>query len=112
MDSLEENLFDQKADRKLRTLERVLESFDPDEVDAELAGDVLTITVKNKEKIIINRHRAARQIWMAAARQAWHFDEDLVSGLWKTEKSSEELTTTLEHVLSKALGRTIHISRQ
>ena len=102
-------VFDQIADRLLRTLERALGNFDPDEIDAELAGDVLTITVLNQQKMIINRHRAARQIWMAANRQAWHFDKVPDSDVWTVEKTGEELFGTIGRVLSTMLQRDVQI---
>ncbi len=107
----EEEQFDQRADQTLRLLEQLLAGFDPDEVDVELAGDILTLTVNNREKIVINRHRAARQIWMAAARQAWHFDEEKGSGLWKTTKDNDELIETLSQVLSRFLGHKIRLAK-
>ena len=105
--ALEES-FERRAEHTLRLLEKRLCSFDPDEIDPDLASDVLTITVLNRDKIIINRHRAARQIWVAAMRKAWHFNEDAM-GLWTIEKTGEELWTTVESVLSSLLGKNINI---
>jgi CyaY protein len=102
----EDQVFDQVADAQLRRLERALSSFDPDELEAELAGDILTITLGDGTRIVINRHRAARQIWMAALRQAWHFDPVRETGLWQTGRG-EELVATLERILSQRLRRPI-----
>lgn len=101
----EDQDFDALADAQLRRLERALAAFDPDEVEADLAGDVLSLVLGDGTKIVINRHRAARQIWMAALRRAWHFDPDRETGTWRTPK--EELISTLEGVLSERLGRTV-----
>ena len=43
-------------------------------VDAALPGDVLTIEFSDDARYVINSHVAARQIWLAAERNAWHFD--------------------------------------
>lgn len=121
----EDSAFDRGADAQLRRIEKALSGFDPDELDAYLGGDVLTITLGNGQKIIINRHRAARQIWMAALRRAWHFDP-APAGTWRTAKPAEksgdkasdkpgdksteaELITTLEEVLTQQLGRPIRL---
>lgn len=113
----EDGAFDRSADAQLRRIEKALAGFDPDELDAYLGGDVLTITLGNGQKIIINRHRAARQIWMAALRRAWHFDP-APAGTWRTgkladkpgDKSTEaELIGTLEEVLTQQLGRPIRL---
>lgn len=99
--------FDHRADAQLKRLERALGSFDPDEVEADIAGDVLSLVLRcgKGPKIIINRHRAARQIWMAAARKAWHFDPDADMRTWRT--GDAELVSTLEQVLSEQLGRPV-----
>ena len=100
--------FDRVADAQLRRLEKAISSFDPDEVEADIGGDVLTLTCGDETKIIINRHRAARQIWMAALRRAWHFDPQ-PGGEWKTA-AGEELVATLEQVLGEKLGRAVHLA--
>lgn len=101
----DDSAFDKLADAALRRLERVLSEFDPDEVEADLAGDVLTVVVQSKGKIIINRHRAARQIWMAAVQKAWHFDHNAATGTWHTRDA--EFIGTVEQVLSAQLKRAI-----
>lgn len=105
----EDQDFDRRADAELRRLEKALSSYDPDEVDLDLSGDILTLTVQGRHSIVINRHRAARQIWMSARRQAWHFNENTQTGQWHTEKTGEELTSVLEAVLVSYLGYPVHL---
>lgn len=107
-----DNAFDTLAEGELRRLERALSGFDPDEVDASIGGDVLTLTLGDGAKIIINRHRAARQIWMAALRRAWHFDHD-AGGQWSTTVAGErhELWATLQQILSERLRTPIVLTR-
>lgn len=99
--------FDKVADAMLRRLERAVSVFDPDEVEVEMAGDVLNLTLGSGQKIVINRHRAARQIWMAAQRKAWHFDPDADGNVWKVGEA--ELTATLEQALSSLLSRPVKL---
>jgi CyaY protein len=103
--SLSEAEFDRAADDELHALERM----DPDEVDVELSSGVLTLTLGDGQKVIVNSHRAARQIWMAAFRNAWHFTpQPGGEGLrWTTEK--DELRATLSRVLAERLGRSVQI---
>jgi CyaY protein len=114
----EDLAFDQLAESQLKKLERALLSYDPDELEAEKAGDVLNITLfagqPSQSKIVINRHRAARQIWMSAQRRAWHFDSVRSGGdscTWRTQAHGrdEELVATLQEVLSALLKRPIQI---
>ena len=44
--------------------------------DASHRKGELRLDLRDGTKIVINSHRAARQIWMAADRTAWHFDPD------------------------------------
>ncbi len=101
--------FDQIADTELRHLEKVLGDFDPDELEVELSQGVLTLTLADDSKIVVNSHHAAGEIWMAAYRQAWHFAPREEGGRveWRTAK--EELRATLSRILSEKLGREIRI---
>jgi CyaY protein len=102
---MSEDEFDRSADEELHALERALAELDPDEVDVELSQGVLTLTFADEQKLIINSHRAARQIWMAAFRTAWHFSPT-PSG-WRTQ--TDELRSTLTKLLSEKLKRQIQI---
>ena len=115
----EDQAFDQLADSQLKKLERALLSYDPDELEAEKAGDVLNITLfvgqPRSSKIVINRHRAARQIWMAAQRRAWHFDlvrDGAGQSTWRTQAHGrdEELVATVQEVLTALLKRPVKLA--
>jgi CyaY protein len=102
--------FDQAAEEELNAIEEALSEFDPDELDFERAGGVLTLTFADDQKCVINSHRAAGQIWMAAQRTAWHFSPDGkgASLRWKTDK--DELRATLTRVLSERMGRQVRLA--
>jgi CyaY protein len=99
--------FDIIADTELRHLERMLGELDPDEVEVELSQGVLTLTLADDSKIVVNSHHAAGEIWMAAYRQAWHFAPKEEGGRveWRTAK--EELRTTLGRILAEKLHREV-----
>src|SRR5258707_1195174 len=62
--------------------------------------------------LIINSHRAAGQMWMAAFRQAWHFSPSAPAtedGRWLWRTATEELRATLALVIGKHLGRAIKV---
>jgi CyaY protein len=81
------------------------------ELTAELAGDVLTIEFEDQKVYVINSHLAARQIWLAAERSAWHFDYAPEQDAWVEKKSSSELWPTLQRMLQAKLGRPVTLSR-
>jgi len=95
---------------ELRALIDALDAF-PDDLFAELAGDVLTVEFNDQTRYVLNSHLAARQIWLAAERSAWHFDYDVPAGAWIDRKSKAELWSTLAALLGRKLGRTLMLER-
>ena len=104
--SSDEQAFDAVADRELHALEKALDDVDGLEVD--LQSGVLTLEFSDGVKYVVNSHRAARQIWMAAERSAWHFDH-AADGRWTASKSGEELWATLQGALGRKLGRSLSL---
>lgn len=103
----------QYQDAALPTLEALITALDehPDELFADLSGDVLTIEFSGPGRYVVNSHAAARQIWLAAERSAWHFDYEPESRCWVDGKNGTELWATLESVLGKKLGRPVALQR-
>jgi CyaY protein len=102
--------FDMIADAELRALERALGELDPDELEVELSQGVLTCSFSDGQKLVVNSHHAAGQIWMAAFRRAWHFSprEDGAGKVeWRTDR--EELRSTLRTLLEEKLGHPVHV---
>ena len=81
MDTISEKAYQARAFPELSLLVDALDGF-ADELFAELGGDVLTIEFTDQVRYVINSHLAARQIWLAAERSAWHFDYDEARGQW------------------------------
>ncbi len=108
-EGIAERDFERTADDTLRLLERALGDLDGLEVDLQMG--VLTVEFSDGARYVINSHRAARQIWMAAEHNAWHFDPRSEGQRWQASKDGSELWTTVEAVLSRKLGRTIELPR-
>lgn len=109
MEAISEKAYQQRAFPELGALIDALDAF-PDEVFAELAGDVITVEFNDQTRYVINSHLAARQIWLAAERSAWHFDCTSDGG-WVERKSGAELWATVAELLSKKLGRPVTLAR-
>ncbi len=60
--------------------------IDPDLLEAESTGDMVTLTARSREKCIINTQRAVRQIWVAGRGQGIHFTYDAATSTWKDDK--------------------------
>ena len=108
-EGLSERDFERAADETLQKLERALGDVDGLEVDLQMG--VLTVEFPDGTRYVINSHRAARQIWMAAERNAWHFDPRAGGASWHASKDGAELWTTIEGVLSRKLGSTTSLAR-
>jgi len=88
----------------LEHIEDGLANLEHDALDVDLAGDVLTLEFSDDTQFIINAHSAAGQVWMAANRNAWHFDYDDASKTWIASKSGDELMATVCKEVGAKLG--------
>lgn len=93
----------------LKKLEAALTDVD-DRLEADLAGDVLTLSFADGAKYIVNTHSAAKQIWAAAERRAWHFTPHPDTGQWLEPRDGSELVATLTDVVSRKLGRALTLA--
>lgn len=107
MEPLTESRFEQMADATLNRMIDALADNEDDGLDADLESGVLTIEFSDGSKFVINSHRAAKQIWMAAGTTAWHFD--WTGAEWKAARSGDELWSTLGAKINAKLGRPLKI---
>lgn len=105
---MEEREFNALADRMLGRIEDAIEGCGED-VDLEVKpGGVLELEFDDGGKIIINRHSAAREIWLAARSGGYHFRPE--GDRWLGTRDGEELMTALARCLSEQSGRTISLT--
>ena len=105
---MDEREFDTLADAAMADLEHALEICDAD-IDFEAKpGGILEIDFENGSKIIVNKHRAAREIWVAARSGGFHFKP--VDGRWVGTRDGEELMQLLSHCLSEQSGEAINLN--
>jgi CyaY protein len=109
--SISEQDYEARALPELRALVDALDALELSGIECELSSDILTIELSGGDRYVVNSHRAARQIWMAAERSAWHFDWDTERSAWIAKKTGDELWSTLSRVLSSKLRQTVELSR-
>ncbi len=102
-------LFLARAETSMHRILDTLDRFDPDELEADLAGGVLRIRFADGRSCIMNRQAAAQQIWLAEGATAWHFVFDEAAQSWLDTKGRGELLQVLAGVLGARLGRPIHL---
>lgn len=108
MTQLSEAEYEARAVPELRALVEAFDRLELDGVEAELSNDILTLDFGG-DRYVVNSHRAARQIWMAAERHAWHFDWDPDKSAWIAHKTGDELWSTLARVVGDKLGKTLSL---
>lgn len=94
--------FDHAAREELAHLEDAFADVDPDLVEVSSSDGVLRLDLRDGTRVVINSHRAARQIWMAAVASAWHFDP--AGGTWRAARTGEELRPTLARLVRERTG--------
>ena len=100
--------FDSVARDELNELENAFANIDPDDIEVSTSDGVLRLDLRDGTRIVINSHRAARQIWMAAVSSAWHFDP-AGDGVWRAPRTGEELRPTLARLLHERIGLTVSL---
>ena len=102
--TMDESTFDKLGRAELSFIEEQLADVDPDDVEVTSTDGVLTLALRDGVRVVINTHRAARQIWMAAVASAWHFDPPAGdAGGWRTA-DGQELRHTLRTVIRERIG--------
>jgi iron-sulfur cluster assembly protein CyaY len=100
--------FDSLADAALRDVERALEASNLD-LDFELReGGVLEVEFADGSKVIVNRHGAAREIWVAARSGGFHFRWD--GSAWRDTRDGTELFAALSRVATLQAGQPVRLT--
>ena len=108
---MDEREFESRAIPTLLAIERALEEAlraSGADADFELKeGGVLEIEFDDGSKIIVNRHGAAREIWVAARSGGFHFRWD--GEAWRDTRNGAELFAALSQLVSQQLGRGVRL---
>jgi CyaY protein len=88
------------------TLARIEQALEGSGVDADLqskAGGVLEIEFDNGTKMVVNRHAAARELWVAAKSGGFHYRWD--GSAWRDTRDGGELFAALSRLVSAQSGQ-------
>ncbi|MFY9315943.1 MAG: iron donor protein CyaY [Burkholderiales bacterium] len=107
-EQMTESEFEDLAGATLAALERAFDASAPDaDVQAKGAG-MLEVEFDNGSKMIINRHTAAREIWVAAASGGFHFRHD--GRVWRDTRDGAELFAAVSRLASQQGGTPVVLS--
>lgn len=94
--------FESLADDTLAAVERALDRAALDIDIQAKGGGVLEIEFDDGSKMVINRHTAAREIWVAARSGGYHFRHD--GRVWRDSREGSELFAALSRLVSAQSG--------
>jgi len=89
-------------------LERIEAALEASGIDADFElkeGGVLELEFADGSKIIVNRHAAAREMWVAARAGGYHFRWD--GAAWRDTRDGAELFTALSKLVSAQGGEPV-----
>jgi CyaY protein len=102
---IDEGRYNQLSAALFKRLVQAGDAVDPDQLETDSTGDMVTLTAASGEKCIVNTQRAARQIWVAGKSQGIHFSYDEASGTWLDDKQKGlELLAFVKDVVKSISG--------
>lgn len=100
--------FDALAEAALEQIQQALEASGIDaDIEAKADG-VLELTFEDGSKMVINRHRAAGELWVAARSGGFHFRWD--GAAWRDTRNGAELFAALSKLVSAQGGEPVVLS--
>lgn len=111
---MEEREFLSLADAELTRIEQALEHLQENsDVDWDFEikpGGILELDFADASKIIINRHAAAREIWVAARSGGFHFKPPADNhGQWRDTRDGGSLADLLSACVSAQSGESVRL---
>jgi len=107
---MNESEFNERSESALAAIVQAVEDSAV-ECDCELKGEgVIELEFENGSKIIVNRHGAAREIWVAARSGGYHFRFD--GTRWVNTRDGQELFASLSRYVSEQCGAPIVLAGQ
>ena len=92
---MNESEFNQLADAVLARIEAAV---DDTGAECNRSGNVLEIEFDNGQKIIVNRHDANREIWVAAKSGGFHYAWQ--DGAWRSQRDGSKLYAKLTELFA------------
>ena len=99
--------FNTLADAALSRIEAGLDACGADLDFAMIAAGVLEIELADRSKIIVNRHDAAKELWVAARAGGFHFRWD--GSAWRDTRTGGELMAALSDLVSAQSGTKVDL---
>ena len=102
---MDEAEFAGRADAVLARIEAALEESGVDADVERKEGGIVEIEYDDGSRMVINRHSAAREIWVAARSGGFHFRWDGTD--WRDTRDRGELFAALSRLVSAQSGQAV-----
>ena len=102
---MDEREFAARADEALQRIEVALEATGVDADVERKEGGVLEIEFADGSRMVINRHGAARELWVAARTGGFHFRWDGTA--WRDTREGTELFAALSKLVAAQSGQSV-----
>lgn len=99
-----ETEFLERAERTLAAIEAAVEAVGDDvDIETSRSGNVITMELANRSKVIVNSQAPMHQLWVAARSGGYHYAlaDD---GLWRDTRDGSELFASLSRFVSEQGG--------
>ena len=100
--------FAARAEHALERIEAALEDCGVDADVERKEGGVLEIEYADGSRMVVNRHAAAREIWVAAPSGGFHFRWDGTA--WRDTREGTALFAALSRLVSALSGQAVRLS--
>ena len=104
---MNESEFNKLADAALTQIESALEASGADLDFAMVSAGVLEVEFADGSKMVVNRHGAAQEIWVAARSGGFNFRWD--GERWRDTRDGTELMAALTALASKQAGEPVRL---
>jgi CyaY protein len=107
---VDETTYSAATSRVFKALLSAVDTVDPDVLEADSTGDMVTITaLPSGEKVIVNTQRAVHQLWVAGRGAGIHFSLE-ADGVWRDDKGRGlELLAWIRDCVKGASGVTLSL---
>jgi CyaY protein len=104
---LDETTYNNLVAGVFKRLVAAADAADPDVLECDATGDMVTFTAKSGEKVVVNTQRAVRQIWVAGKGAGIHFSL-AADGKWMDDKNKGlELNAWVVECVQAMSGETL-----
>lgn len=96
------------AEHTLDAIEAAVEAANASEatdIEIERSGNVLTLELVDRSKVVVNSQTPMQQLWVAARSGGFHYA--LKDGRWRDTRDGSELFASLSRIISTQGGQGI-----